>query len=147
MRQVIGLLVLLCLVLILLLALLHLIARLHVNRLLQNLFKDIALALFIFLSERSAGAADGFFKLVLLMGFVLSLLLGRANSLVALEFHVEDLLLLLLFLRFLIFVLADVVHLGVGVANEVRPDIRVGFGRDLALLVVVENCNFSLLVL
>ena len=144
MRQVIGLLVLLSLVLILLLALLHLVARLHVNRFLQNLVEDLAFMLF----ERHTVFTDVIFNLVLFVPlFFLGLIFGIANALVALEFHVEDLLLLLLFLRFLIFVLSDVVHLSVGVANEVRPDIRVGFGRDLALLVVVENCNFSLLVL
>ena len=135
---------LLSLVLILLLALLHLVTRLHVNRLLQNLVEDLAFMLF----ERHTVFTDVIFNLVLFVPlFFLGLIFGIANALVALEFHVEDLLLLLLFLCFLIFVLADVVHLGVGVANEVRHDIRVGLGRDLALLVVVENCNFSLLVL
>ena len=130
---------LLSLVLIFFLAFFHLVASLFVNRLLQNLVENL------FGVRRNSLLLDVLFDLLFGFSLALGLSFSLADALVALELHVKNLLVDLLFLRLFIFFVTHIVHLGGSAADQVRPTVGLRTGRNFSLLEMVENRDFTLL--
>lgn len=117
MCELVGLLVLLRFVLVFFLALLHFVARLLVDRLLQNFIENLLRV------WRYTLLLDVLFDL--LLGLCLTFGLGfcLADTFMAFKLHIENLLVDLLFLGLLVLFVANVVHLGCRAPDQVRSAV------------------------